>query len=34
MKLVFAVERLLEPPWEMVAVCMTTEEVAVGVTET
>ncbi|KAH0887511.1 hypothetical protein HID58_063607 [Brassica napus] len=30
-KLVFAVERLLEPPWEMVAVCMTTEEVAVGV---
>ena len=34
MKLVSAVERLLEPPWEMVVVCMTTEEVAVGVTET
>ncbi|KAH0930914.1 hypothetical protein HID58_016641, partial [Brassica napus] len=32
-KLVFAVERLLEPPWEMVAVCTTTEEVAVEVEE-
>lgn len=31
-KLVSAVVRLLEPPWEMVAACMTTEEVAVEAT--